>query len=213
MKYFGTFSAAALVAGLMGATPASALTTFTASDNFGTDPVEVVIAIDQMGDEVQFTLTIDSSSTGNIGDLRAFYFDFSSFSAAESYYATGAAITDTGTTTSNVGGGGNVNPRGPFDFAVEIGTSGIGSDDYQMVSFLFGVTGGTILESDFFAESVAVRTTSVGAPGSARGGSSKTGGTVPTPPNEPPMVPLPAGGLLLLSALGGAMVMKRRKKA
>jgi hypothetical protein len=127
----------------------------------------------------------------NIGDIRGLFFDFASGSVVCAD-VTGADVTDCGLNVANLGGGANINPLGPFDLGIEIGSSGIGGgDDIQSTSF--AISG--ISTSDFAQASV--RLTSVGV-GDLRDNSSKLKPVEgDRPPNE-----VPAPGVLGLLAVG-----------
>lgn len=183
----------------------SVLTPFTG------DPAEVTVTVEQAGSQVQITV----ENTGVLADLRGLFFDIAGFNSALTYTAVGANLTQfvyNATGVSNLGGGNNINGGGgpgSTNFGIEIGEPGIGQgDDFQVFSFLFGVTGGTILESDFDGQTVAARVTSVLVNG-ARGGSSKLIGEF----EEVEAVPLPAAAFLLLGGLGALGVAGRRKRA
>ena len=198
----------ALCAGVAHAAVVSTFTPFTG------DPAEVQVTIEDSGDGVQISLAVDSTNTGNVADIRGFFFDLAGFDAGLDYYFTGSDISGYAYSAggiSNLGGGNNINgggSPGPLDFGVDIGSPGIGSDDVQSTSFFFGVVGGTVSETAFIGQSGAVRVTSVGPDGGSRSGSSKTTGTF----EEMTPVPLPASGLLLLGGFGAIAALRRKEK-
>ncbi len=210
-----TAAATAIALGL-GAFSANAATITTLTNNTGSDPIEVDVTIEDFGtDQVQFTLAVNSSNTGNIADLRGFFFDYAGFDETAPFFSLGGTNgSDIGAIdigdALNLGGGVNLNGGGvtSFDIGLEIGTAGIGSDDFQTFSFTFGQAGLVLREANFFDQRMGVRATSTGAPGSGRGGSSKVIGTVP----EPSPIPLPAAGWMLLAGLGGIGAVSRLKK-
>ena len=151
--------------------------------------------VDDGVDRVRVTLEVDAS-TGILGDIRAWYFNTST--SLFDYDDISGDITDVGTDTNDLGGGSNVQPLGPFEYGLEFGSPGIGSDDIGSTSFYlygFGVT-----EASFFGEASALRVTSVGPIG-ARGGSLKLPGEVP----------LPASGFLILGGLAGLALLRKRR--
>jgi len=194
---------------------ASAATiSFLPNDQQGSDALDVDLTITDIGTVVQFDLTVNTvAGGGNIADLRGFFFDIGG-TFGSGYTALGADITafeaDKGN-VNNLGGGVNINGSGQdrFDFGVAFGSPGIGSNDIQSTSFLFGLTGGTVTSADFFGQKVAIRGTSTGLLGSSRDGSSKTGGTV----SQLSVIPLPGTGWLLIAGLGGLGAMRRFRKS
>jgi hypothetical protein len=98
----------------------------------------------------------------------------------------------------NLGLGSNLRGGGspcPCDIGVEIGTPGIGKDDFATTTFLLHANAPLSL-SDFTDQLVGVRITSVGPDPDSRGGSAKLAGTLPN------TVPVPEPHPALLIALG-----------
>jgi hypothetical protein len=113
--------------------------------------------------------------------------------------ATGTDVTQvvmSANNVSNLGGGVNTNPEGPFDIGVEIGTPGIGGNDIQSTTITFS-SSGSLTNAMFTTDTdpvtasgpnallFAVRMTSVGLPGGPRDGSSKLGGNEGTNSGNP----------------------------
>lgn len=202
-----------IVGGLAGQASAASIS-FLANTQQGSDALAVDVTLTDVGSTVRFDLAVNAAAGGgNIADLQGFFFDIGG-TFGSGYTAVGADVTAFDAdenSVNNLGGGVNINGGGQnaFDFGVRFGTSGIGKDDIQTTSFVFGLTGGTVSIADFFGQNVAIRGTSTGLPGSNRGGSSKTEGTVPTP--SP--VPLPAAGWMLIAGLGGLGAMRRLRKS
>lgn len=101
----------------------------------------------------------------------------------------------------DLGGGNNLNGGGspcPCDLGVEIDSPGIGSDDFQQVTFTLSHDIEDLTLDLLSDQVVGIRATSVGAEGSARNGSSKLLGVVP----EPSTALLVGLGLVALSARG-----------
>ena len=213
----------------------SGIITGTATPFTG-DPAQVAVTMDDLiagAGKIRVSVSVDTSVA--IGDLRGIFFhitdeslltsgtfSFSDDTPVESIksYAFGPAnsVTSVGGNDNNLSGGGS---PGPFDIGFEIGTQGIGGDDYQTVSFTLMHSTASLSLSLFENQSFGVRLTSVGV-GSEREGSSKLGGVFgvpvvapgPTPANG--TVPEPAT-LAIWSILGicglGAARRKRVSKA
>lgn len=147
---------------------------------------------------VDVTITVVPSP--NIGDLRGFFVNFAgSNTLFSNLTATGPNVTQvvkSADNVSNLGGGVNTNPEGPFDIGVEIGTPGIGGDDIQSTTITFS-SSAPLTNAMFTTDTdpvtasgpnallFALRMTSVGLPGGPREGSSKLGGNEGTNPGNP----------------------------
>jgi hypothetical protein len=217
-------SAAAVMLSAVSANAASmtgdtAIYTIGGSDNFGSDPIEVKVSFKDLGNSIQVDLNVlPETDTGNIADLRGFFFDVANESLLPGLSFTGSDITDSqknANSVINLGGGANLSGGGnyKFDAAVELGGSGIGGNDIRSTSFIIAHTSADLSIEEFTAGYIGVRATSTGAEGSGRGGSSKTKknlvgvipDTEPTPGGggggNPASVPEPAA-LLGLAAIG-----------
>lgn len=191
-------------------------------------PLRVFVTLDDAITSGGVTFTIEVSpdaSLPNTADLRGFFFNADPLINPLldiDDIAISSIVTSTGTNTKSLGGGNNVNGGSPalglFDFAVEIGGSGIGGDDIQSASFFFpNATLGHFSEQAF-----AVRATSVG-PGLSegdRGGSSKLSGVFPefdpdgNPGDDPDTsVPEPSSiGLMGLGLLSLGWIARRQRR-
>lgn len=142
--------------------------------------ITITEVVDVYGQIVlQFDVEVLDTS-GQIGDLRALYFDIEGVDATVLNFSgddiTDSAAAEEGITTlgqdTNMKGSA-IKESGAFDVGLEFGTMGIGNDDIQSTSFTLSLEGvGMSLEmlnlSDF-----GIRYTSVGEEGGSRDGSSK----------------------------------------
>lgn len=179
---------------------------------------EVMATITDLPNSYQFTLeVVPESVSGNIGDLRGFFFHTQTDNQAflDTFTVTSSATHPFDATFStngvtNLGGGNNVNGLVAvgFDVGIDVGTPGIGSDDVRTFTFNLNYTGADRGLELFADQLFAVRLTSVGQEGGSRGGSSK----IKTPATH--IVPTPSaalGGLAMLGILGGVRRRRSRK--
>ncbi len=192
------------VGGGAGAATIDILTTpFTGTD------AAVRITLTEQGDDILVTATVEQG----IGDLRGIFLDFVDDSVLEGLSVTGDDVTgfDTGNVI-DVGQGANVHGGGtpcPCDLGVEIGTPGIGKDDFLSTSFVISHETLGLTLGYFSEQSVAVRMTSVGPDEFSRGGSSKLSGQFPEN-----TIPIPEPTTALLFALGlGSLGFARGRRA
>ncbi len=128
----------------------------TASFTIGGDVNTIVTVTDDDGN-LNFTISIDGAD-GDIADLRGFFLDLDG--------DVPAGTTVTGPFVSEVefdsDGGPNwsVNPAGPFDIAIELGTAGIGADDIQSTTFVIDAAA-DLSVSQLVGQHFGVRLTSV----------------------------------------------------
>lgn len=129
------------------------------------------------------TLTFNVWQEGGvIGDLRGLFFDISDESILNSLVITSPDGTMTeyrigNDTIKDLGDGANMNgllgsDKG-YDIGVEVGTSGIGSNDIQSFSFTLDSTARDLTLADLGGVDFAARLTSVGVVGGTRADSSK----------------------------------------
>lgn len=229
-KRQGLALAAAAVLGLTSAANAVLLVTV---DNpiDGSTPLKVELTFTQNGNNVDLkTQVITDVGSPNTGDLRGVFFNIANNTLIDNLVAAGVGYTEIQFNVSNLGNGATVSPLGPYEVGIEIGSSGIGADDYQLVTFSLS-SGAPITLADFSTDPTdyAVRATSVGLPGGSRSGSSKLGGSdvclddeCEEPcvgpdcggGNEEPGVPEPVtASLALISAAGLALATRRRRMA
>ena len=194
--------AVTFLSSLLGLATANALSFDTLTEPFtGTDSA-VLVTLSEEGGDIRVTATV----TLGIADLRAVYLNIGDNSLLSGLSVTGDDVTDYEFAAHGVidmGQGANLNGGGtpcPCDIGVEIGTPGIGKDDFQTTTFLLhGLT--PLSLSDFTDQLVGVRITSVGPDADSRGGSAKLVGTftdtVPVP--EPSPAILTAMGLSVLA--------------
>lgn len=170
----------------------------------GTDATVDVMA-EQVGTDIKFTVTV----TNPLGDIRGVFFHI-----GDEGLLPGLSVTGTDITANQFGpantiinfDGGNMNGGGtpcPCDFAVAIGTPGVGSDDIMSTMFTLTHSMDPLALSQFLGQAVGVRITSVG-PAGARDGSSKLTGT---------FVPEPSTALMLsVGLLGLARTGRKRSR-
>jgi hypothetical protein len=190
--------ATALLVGL--SAPAHAATLSFVIDEFSGDPAEALVTLDDGAADGSIALTVTALSV--LADIRGIFFDVADDSVVAGLQILGGAVTEVAFgDVIDLRHGANVKGSHspcPCDVGVEIGTQGIGSDDYQSVSLTL-VHESLDLDLSLFSSQVfAVRLTSVGDD-CRRDGSSKLGGTAPVVP-EPSTAALTGLGLLLLAA-------------
>lgn len=159
--------------------------------------VNVEVTLTQLDDNnVQVDMEVlsgdDPDATGEIGELRGFFFDVGDDSLLDGMSVSGADVTGSNFAAngvSDMGNGGNIHgdasDDGAFDGGVKLGSQGLGKDDIQETSFVLSNDAGLSI-NDFAGQDIGLRLTSVGEEGSDdREDSLKLVGEVP-PHNEPP---------------------------
>lgn len=167
-----------------------------AIEDVGSTPLQLLVTLEE-GDfnndgltDVQMSVEMLS---GNIADLRGFFFNLSDDSLLSSLQITGSTVTATkvdtdGDGTAEVSQVGTqsisavINPLS-FEAGVAFGTAGIGDDDLQSITFVLSSPTADFTYDALVGESIGVRATSVG---DDREGSSKLTAVVPPPPEPPP---------------------------
>jgi len=140
----------------------------------------VVVTISESADgSLSFTINVVGSYTG---DLRGFFFDLANESriGTLSVTNTSAGFTEFRQGNDNVtdlGNGANmqglVGSDGGYDAGIEVGTAGIGKDDYQSFSFRLASSAGALTLDDFANVDFGVRLTSVGEADGSRDGAAR----------------------------------------
>ena len=177
--------ALASVAFLAGPAQADTLTinvsdaTNTNTSNYPT--VEIVLNETAPG-TIQATVNVVPGPTGYIGDLRGVLFNLPEgvTGVSISPAAGEGPITAVGIGSLNgIHNSARLQGTGVnFTSGVEIGTQGIGSDDYQTATFT--ISGNGLSLADFTSKTFGVRMTSIGQPGGSRELSSQGTGTAPS---------------------------------
>ncbi|NET78520.1 PEP-CTERM sorting domain-containing protein [Okeania sp. SIO1F9] len=156
-------------------------------NNFGSDPVKLKVTLEDIGNDIKFTVDVlqeMANGTGNIADLRGLFFDIADDTLLPGFSVTGADVTNQIFDANNVidlGQGVNLNGAGNqnFDAGVRFGTPGIGSDDIRSTMFTLSHTSEDLSLELFEEEFFGARLTSTGPEGSGRNGSSKIKGESP----------------------------------
>lgn len=207
-KLFISAGAAAFALALSGAAAQASTVVFdtwTDTDSPSTDPL---IVISETGDPNIFTVDVSLDPLSLDGSIITLYFDigddYASMDVTDCCYNPVDAASTSGVIDPSA-----VKPFGQigsnvyteFDFALEFDKKDEVGD--VPVSFTLEDINDVLVLSDFYA--VGVRVQEVGP----NGDSDKLLGyaSVSAP------VPLPAGGVLLLSALAGGAVLRRKRKA
>ena len=132
------------------------------------------VKLEQVGTDIQ--VTVDGVSP--ISDIRGVFFNISDDTLLNGLTVTGENVTDSAFIAGSVndlGQGANVNPD-LFDGGVEIGTPGIGADDFQSTTFTLSNPTADLTLDEFLGQEFGLRFTSVGE---NRQDSSKLIGTAP----------------------------------
>lgn len=157
--------------------------TFQIND-YGTSGPAVWVDVTESGGSLRFDVRVEG---GLVGDLRGLFFDMSDESVIKSLSvsALSSGLTEVrlgNDTIKDLGDGANMNgllggtggtDTAGYDVGLEIGTSGIGKDDYQSFSFSLSSTSRALTLADIGQVNFGARLTSVGTLGGARSDSSK----------------------------------------
>ena len=100
------------------------------SDNFGSDPVTFNATIEDIGDNLKFTVNVVlETNMENIADLRGIFIDIADESLLEDLSVSGEDVSDSifkANNVINLEDGNNLNGgTNKFDIGFEFGTSGI----------------------------------------------------------------------------------------
>lgn len=175
------------------------------ADPFTGDPLSVSIDVDSASDPGNLVITLSIAGDGTIGDLRGVFFQVSNESLLSGLSVMGDGVTSSqflANEVINLGNGSNLKGGEspcPCDIGVEIGTAGIGEDDFQSVTFTLMHMSESLDQSFLRKQAFGVRVTSVGEVDGDREGSSKLVGVVP----EPSTAILMLLGLAGLTIVGG----------
>ncbi|NES02482.1 MAG: PEP-CTERM sorting domain-containing protein [Okeania sp. SIO2F4] len=221
--------ATGVMIGVSTVTPAHAVS-FTLDEFTGTDAQVNVTLEDQATDTVRFTLEVDPTNTGNIGDITGLFFNVADDNLIGDFTLTPLRanpgpndfdflLDQSGSTTDrnndvannvNLNGGGT---QRDFELGIQIGNSGGlqgGRDDFQSITFDLTASGFDL--NDLISQNFGVRLQSVGPD---REGSSKLEGLVSSggEGGNGDMESTPEPSTILgLSLLGGAFAGLRRQK-
>lgn len=216
-----TFLKAAAVAAMTITGGAASAATISYSGTADGTDFKVVINDETAG---QLNFVVTSTANPNSADLFALGFMWEGspsptpiWDAAGDFFTvssnTGEAITNVCANCSNVGNGANFNGTGlVFDYIVRMGASGTQNNNY-LTDFRFYISS-TLSLAEAFGDTFGIRAQSTGDDGN--GSIKLVNFTLDDPGdnnNPPPVVPLPAAGILLLGALGGMGALRMRRKA
>lgn len=132
---------------------------------------------------LQFDIQV-LDDTGQIGDLRALFFDIADDSLTSGLSVTGTDVTGSATTVDGVYrvdskdtniNGEVISEYDRFDVGIEFGTAGISTDDIQSTSFVLSHDSQTLTLADIQLQQFGLRLTSVGEEGGTREDSLKLG--------------------------------------
>ncbi|MDJ0732312.1 MAG: VCBS domain-containing protein, partial [Crocosphaera sp.] len=142
-------------------------------DQFTGSDAKVLMTLEELANgEIQLTVDV---ADGIFADIRGIFFNISDESLIDGLTITGENITNTNSGEIGIAdevdsvGNAVIRPES-YDYGIEIGTSGIGSDDISSTSFIISHVDQALSLEDFIGEEFGVRLTSVG---DDREGSSK----------------------------------------
>jgi len=155
--------------------------TFLVNDQSSGGPIPAVAVTitENTNGSLSFSLNVLGPYTG---DLRGFFFDLANESRIGTLSVAPASAGFTefrqgNDSVKDLGNGANMQgllgSDGGYDAGVEIGTSGIGKDDYQSFGFTLASSAGPLTLEDFSNVDFGVRLTSVGLIGGSREDSAK----------------------------------------
>lgn len=148
----------------------------------------VTITITEMADgTLSFSISNENDADNMIADLRALFFDVSDDSLLGTLSVEGEHFSELQQDgdVSNLGGGATSSgvPDSPYEVGIEIGTSGMATDDIQTTTFILSSSLRELTLDDIALESFTVRQTSVGEIDGSREDSDKLYGDAPYPVN------------------------------
>ena len=132
------------------------------------------------------------NDTGQIGDLRALFFDIADDSLTSGLSVTGLDVTGSRTAEDGVYlvdskdtniNGEVIGEYGRFDVGIEFGTAGMSADDIQTTSFILAHDSQVLTLDDILLQEFGLRLTSVGEEGGLREDSLKLGGIAEVGPD------------------------------
>ncbi len=140
-------------------------------------------------DDGTLTFTMSIIGGGDVGDLRALFFDVNdTVDTSSLQFVSGVDVTDTAVAEGSIdtlGQDANIkgsvsNELGDFDVGIEFGTSGMAQDDILgdggSTTFTLASTDGALTLEDVELADFGLRYTSVGTDGGERTSSAKIGG-------------------------------------